>query len=115
MAASVFPSNRSLRERVGALRQLPALFHLVWQASPALTAASLGLRLTRSVLPVLVLYIGKLIIDEVVAQTGLASPGGSLSDWIRSGRLDFLGGLLVLELALAIIADLLGRASSLVD
>jgi ATP-binding cassette subfamily B protein len=63
----------------------------------------------------MVLYIGKLIIDEVVAQTQLASPGANLSDWIGSGRLDFLGGLLVLELALAVIADLLGRASSLVD
>ncbi|MFC1460244.1 ABC transporter ATP-binding protein [Microvirga arabica] len=115
MAARVFPSSRSLRERVGALRHLPSLFRLVWQASPALTAASLGLRLTRSILPLLLLYIGKLIIDEVVAQTQLASPGANLSDWIGSGRLDFLGGLLVLELALAIIADLLGRASSLVD
>ena len=115
MAAPVFPSSRSLRERVGALRHLPSLFRLVWQASPALTAASLGLRLTRSILPLLLLYIGKLIIDEVVAQTQLASPEANLSDWIGSGRLDFLGGLLVLELALAIIADLLGRASSLVD
>jgi ATP-binding cassette subfamily B protein len=115
MAAPVFPSSRSLRERVGALRHLPSLFRLVWQASPALTAASLGLRLTRSILPILLLYTGKLIIDEVVTQTQLALPGGSLSDWMRSGRLDFLGGLLVLELAIAIIADLLGRASSLVD
>jgi ATP-binding cassette subfamily B protein len=115
MAAPVFPSSRSLRERVGALRHLPSLFRLVWQASPALTTASLGLRLTRSILPLLLLYIGKLIIDEVVAQTQLASPGANLSDWIGSDRLDFLGGLLVLELALAIIADLLGRASSLVD
>ncbi|MBM1169367.1 ABC transporter ATP-binding protein [Microvirga arabica] len=115
MAARVFPSSRSLRERVGALRHLPSLFRLVWQASPALTAASLGLRLIRSVLPIMLLYIGKLIIDEVVAQTQLASPGWSLSDWIRSGRLHFLGELLVLELALAIVADLLGRASSLVD
>jgi ATP-binding cassette, subfamily B, bacterial len=115
MAAPVFPSSRSLRERVGALRHLPSLFRLVWQASPALTTASLGLRLTRSILPLLLFYIGKLIIDEVVAQTQLASPEANLSDWIGSGRLDFLGGLLVLELALAIIADLLGRASSLVD
>jgi ATP-binding cassette, subfamily B, bacterial len=115
MTAPVFPSSRSLRERVGALRHLPSLFRLVWQASPALTAASLGLRLTRSILPILLLYTGKLIIDEVVTQTQLALPGGSLSDWMRSGRLDFLGGLLVLELAIAIIADLLGRASSLVD
>src|SRR5918993_1011254 len=115
MAAPVFPSSRSLRERVGALRHLPSLFRLVWQASPALTAASLGLRLTGSALPIMVLYIGKLIIDEVLAQTQLASPGANLSDWIGSGRLDFLSGLLVLELALAIVADLLGRASSLVD
>src|SRR5919112_418115 len=115
MSAPVFPSSRSLRERVGALRHLPSLFRLVWQASPALTAASLGLRLTRSFLPILVLYIGKLIIDEVVAQTQLPSPGANLGDWFGSGRLDALGGLLVLELALAIVADLLGRASSLVD
>jgi ATP-binding cassette subfamily B protein len=115
MAAPVFPTSRSLRERIGALRHLPSLFRLVWQASPALTAASLGLRLARSLLPIMLLYIGKLIIDEVVAQTQLPSPGANLSDWIGSGRLDFLGGLLVLELALAIIADLLGRASSLVD
>jgi ATP-binding cassette subfamily B protein len=115
MAAPVFPSSRSLRERVGALRHLPSLFRLVWQASSALTAASLGLRLTRSVLPILVLYVGKLIIDEVVAQTQLPSQGENLSDWIESGRLDTLGGLLLLELVLAIVADLLGRASSLVD
>ncbi|MBJ6127720.1 ABC transporter ATP-binding protein [Microvirga splendida] len=115
MAAPVFPSSRSLRERVGALRHLPSLFRLVWQASPALTVGSLSLRLARSVLPVMILYVGKLIIDEVVGQTQLASPGGGLSNWIESGRLDFVGGLLVLELALAVLADLLGRASSLVD
>jgi ATP-binding cassette, subfamily B, bacterial len=115
MAAPVFPTSRSLRERIGALRHLPSLFRLVWQASPGLTTASLALRLTRSALPIFVLYVGKLIIDEVVAQTRLPSPGGSLSDWVGSGRLDALGGLLLLELALAIIADLLERASSLVD
>src|SRR5919107_2687513 len=115
MAAPVFPSSRSLRERVGALRHLPSLFRLVWQASPALTAASLGLRLIRSALPILALYVGKLIIDEVVAQIQLPSPGENPLDWIGSGRLDALGGLLLLELVLAVTADLLGRASSLVD
>ncbi len=115
MAASVFPANRSLRERIGALSHLPSLFRLVWQASARLTIASFGLRLTRSALPILVLYVGKLIIDEVVAQTHIPSPGGSLGDWVGSGRLDALGRLLLLELSLAIMADLLGRASSLVD
>ena len=48
MVHSALVPNLSLRERVGALRHLPALFRLVWQASPSLTAASLGLRLGRT-------------------------------------------------------------------
>ena len=115
MAAPVSPTTRSLRERIGALRHLASLFRLVWQASPGLTIASLGLRLIRSALPILALYVGKLIIDEVVAQIQLPSPGENPLDWIGSGRLDALGGLLLLELVLAVTADLLGRASSLVD
>ena len=115
MAAPVSPTTRSLRERIGALRHLASLFRLVWQASPGLTIASLGLRLIRSALPILALYVGKLIIDEVVAQVQLPSPGENPLDWIGSGRLDALGGLLLLELVLAVTADLLGRASSLVD
>ena len=114
---SVPPSvaRQTFRERAGALRHLPALFRLVWQASPSLTLASLGLRIVRAALPVVVLYVGKLIIDEVVAQTQLPSPGDGFADWLENGRLDRLGLLLALELALAVFADLLGRASSLVD
>jgi ATP-binding cassette, subfamily B, bacterial len=107
--------TRSFRERAGALRHLPALFRLVWQASPQLTLASLGLRLSRAALPVVMLYVGKLIIDEVVTQSRLAPPGQGLTSWIGSGRLTILGGLVVLECGLAIASDLLGRASSLVD
>ncbi|WP_201831813.1 ABC transporter ATP-binding protein [Microvirga zambiensis] len=115
MVHAALVPNLSLRERVGALRHIPALFRLVWQASPALTASSLGLRLVRAVVPILMLYVGKLIIDEVVAQTQMASAGPTISDWVASGRLNLLGALVVLEAALAIAADLLGRASALVD
>lgn len=107
--------RRLLRERVGGLRRLPSLFRLVWEASWALTITSLGLRCVRATLPVLMLYVGKLIIDEVVVQTQQPSPGGSVDDWISSGRLHLLGGLLAVEFALAVLSDLLGRASSLVD
>jgi ATP-binding cassette subfamily B protein len=115
MPHAAIPSGRTFRERAGALRHLPALFRLVWQASPRLTLASLGLRLARAALPVLMLYVGKLIIDEVVAQSRVPPPGESWTAWIESGRLAGLGGLVALECALAITADLLGRASSLVD
>jgi ATP-binding cassette subfamily B protein len=106
---------QSFRERVGALRHLPTFVRLVWDASPALTLASLTLRLVRAVLPVLVLYVGKLIVDAVVAEARLPHPGWSLSEWIENGRLNRIAGLVALELGLALIADLSGRLTSLVD
>ena len=54
------------RERLSALRNLPAFFKLVWASSPWMTGLNAGLRLMRSAIPVTVLYIGKLIIDEVI-------------------------------------------------
>jgi len=115
MANARIDIRRLLHERVGGLRHLPSLFRLVWEASPALTLTSLGLRCGRATLPVLMLYVGKLIIDEVVAQSQQPSPGASLGDWIASSRLHLVGGLLAVEFALAVLSDLLGRASSLVD
>jgi ATP-binding cassette subfamily B protein len=106
---------QSFRERVGALRHLPAFIRLVWEASPALTLASLALRLVRAVLPVLVLYVGKLIIDAVVADAALPHAGSSFADWVRSGALNRIGVLVALELCLAVVADLSARFSALVD
>lgn len=108
-------ARRLLRDRVGPFRHLLSLFRLVWRASWPLTLASMMLRLVRAILPVLGLWIGKLIIDAVVTQTRLGPPGDSLSDWITSGRLDGLMLLLGLEFGLAVLINGLGRASSLVD
>jgi hypothetical protein len=58
--------NPSLRERLGALRNLPPFLREIWATSKALTATSLGLRLLRALLPIVILYVGKLIIDEAV-------------------------------------------------
>jgi hypothetical protein len=55
-----------MRERLGALRNLPPFMRIVWETSRPLTIAQGVLRLGRALLPVVVLYIGKLIIDEVV-------------------------------------------------
>ena len=54
----------SLRQRFKAMRNLPPFLRQVWQTSPALTLASLGLRIIRALLPVAMLYVGKLIIDR---------------------------------------------------
>ncbi len=104
-----------VRNRFGALRTLPPFMALIWRTSPGLTAATLALRLVRAVLPVATLFVGKLIIDEVVRLAGLPGAPGPFQAWLASGLLRQLGLLLGTELALAIAADALGRLVSLLD
>ena len=59
----------SIRERVGALRNLPPFLKLVWQTSPAVSVAVIVLRLVRALLPVATLYVGALIIDAVASSS----------------------------------------------
>ncbi len=109
------PPRPSLRERLGALRTLPPFLALVWRTSPALTAATLALRLVRALLPVAVLFLGKLIIDEVLHLSQRPDHPADAAGWIASGLLLRLAGLLLAELGLAVLTDVLGRVVSLVD
>src|SRR6185295_837263 len=86
-----------------------------WRTSPYLTAASLVLRLVRALLPVATLFVGKLIIDEVVLLVRATEKPETLQQWLESVLLGPLGLFLVVEFALAILADLLGRVVSLID
>ncbi len=105
----------SLRERFGALRNLPPFLREVWQASPALTLASLGLRVLRALLPVAMLYVGKLIIDTAVQLSRHDGSFPPLGEALSSGLLNPLLALLALEFALAIGSDLLGRIVAYAD
>ncbi|RYZ69367.1 MAG: ABC transporter ATP-binding protein, partial [Lysobacteraceae bacterium] len=105
----------SLRERFNAMRNLPPFLRQIWATSRWLTIASLGLRLVRALLPIVTLYIGKLIIDEAVRLVGLGLGFDSLGDALRGGQLDHLLWLLGLEFVLAILSDLLGRMVSYAD
>ncbi|WP_449466622.1 ABC transporter ATP-binding protein [Stenotrophomonas humi] len=104
----------SLRERMNAMRNLPPFLRQVWQTSRVLTITSLVLRLIRAVMPVAMLYVGKLIIDEAVR---LAGAGGMppLGEALTSGHLTTLLELLLLELSIAIGSDLLGRMVNYAD
>jgi ATP-binding cassette subfamily B protein len=106
---------RSLRERFGALRNLPPFLKLVWRTSPALAAGTVACRLVRAFLPVATLYVGKLIIDEVLRLSGAGHARQTLGGWLSSGLVDHLLALLALELSLAVLSDLLGRVVSLID
>jgi ATP-binding cassette subfamily B protein len=108
-------TGTSLRDRVGALRNLRPFLMMVWRTSPGLTSASLMLRLVRAVLPVVTLYVGKLIIDNVVLLVQAPDKPQTLGLWLSSGLLSWLILLLVFEFALAVLADVLGRIVSLTD
>lgn len=103
MAKNVLKVDLTLKQRLSALRNLPELFRLVWQSSPRKTTLSFILRIARSAMPVALLYVGKLIIDQVV---NLNSHGGSYHQ---------LWKLVLLEFCIAVLTDGLNRMINLTD
>jgi ATP-binding cassette, subfamily B, bacterial len=88
-----------MKNQLRALRNLPSFFRMVWQTSPSLALTNALLRLLKSGIPVSTLYVGKLIIDEVIFL--IDHPGADKRDlWIW----------VALELALAVVSELLNRA-----
>jgi ATP-binding cassette subfamily B protein len=108
-------ASKSWRERLGALRNLPPFLKLIWETSPLYTVLLLALRMVRALLPVAMLFVGKLIIDEVLRLAGIPGAPGSLREWLSSNLLNGLVWLLILEFALAVLSDVLGRVVSLFD
>ncbi len=102
-------------ERVRALRYVPAMFKIVWSASPRLAAASIGLRIVRAALPVLSLYIAKLVIDAIAAGRGEHASSSLFERWALDPEFRHIALLIGLELLLAVASDLFGRVTSLVD
>ena len=105
------------RQRLSALRGLPRFFALVWQTSPGFMALNVVLRIARSAIPVSVLYIGKLIIDQVVLLTRAGSvPAGTHGlAGHPVGNISFLWQLVAAEFVLALISDTLMRTITLID
>jgi ATP-binding cassette subfamily B protein len=93
----------TLQERFAALRYIPPLIKLVWETHRGYTTAMAVLRLMRAGVPVAMLWVGKLIIDTVVASRE-SSP-----DYPR------LWKLLALEIVIVTANDVLARTSSLVE
>src|SRR2546430_11223543 len=95
-------------QRLEALRHVPPLLRLVYQTHRGYTIAILALRAVRSFFPLAVLWIGKLIIDGVIAGIQVRASGGTVDWWS-------LGGLVGLELAIAVGGEGLARLSSLFE
>jgi ATP-binding cassette subfamily B protein len=91
------------KEKLAALRYVPPLFLLIWRTHRGYAAAMIALRALSSVIPVTAFWVGKLILDSVIA----ARAG--------TGDLAHLWKYVAVELGIVLIGEVLARASSLIE
>lgn len=96
------------------LHRLPQLIGSLWRAGPSLAVAIIALRLLRALQPPAVLYVGKLIVDEILLR-GTTSGAFVPSDLLRADGLGPLYGLILTEFALVAGAALLSRLDGLME
>lgn len=94
----------SLKERVSAFRNLPRFFRMIWNTSRSMTIGNVVLRIIKAAIPVIMLWVGKLIIDEIIFQIDQEYPV-YYNIWIYLG----------IELGLALLSDLINRGITLLD
>lgn len=93
-----------LKQSFASLKFVPRFFKEVREVNPALFYGNFLCRSISAFLPVSILWVGKLIIDEIILQ--MNAPTQDLSQlWLY----------LIVEFALAIISDLLSRLTTLTD
>jgi ATP-binding cassette subfamily B protein len=91
------------KEKLAALRYVPALFRLIWRTHRGYATGMIALRILRSFVPVATFWVGKLILDSVIA----ARAG--------QGTLDQVWKYLALEIVIILVGEILARASSLIE
>jgi len=97
------PTATTWKDRLEALRYVPALFRLIWRTHRGYATAIVLLRIVRSIIPVTTFWVGKLILDSVIA----AKAG--------TGSVEQIWRYVVLELGIVLGAEILARASSLIE
>lgn len=91
-------------ESLQSLKLLIPFFRMIWKTSPALTLSNIILRIFKAAIPLSQLYVGKLIIDEVIRL--ISAPDKDF---------DQLWWWLGIELGLAVMSEILNRMISLTD
>jgi ATP-binding cassette, subfamily B, bacterial len=92
------------RERVAALRQVPAVLGFVWESGRAVVILGLIARVVASLLPPALFWVSKLIIDTIFRILTTHKSAGSRLWW-----------LVAAEFALAILSGLVGRLIDYLD
>ena len=101
---SLQPNKINFKESFASLKFVPRFFKEIRRVNPPLFYTNVACRILSAILPLVLLWIGKIIIDEVVTQMN-----ATVNDLHR------LWLFVTAEFALAILSDLLSRAISLTD
>lgn len=91
MPEAVHKQIQAWRDRVRALRNLPPVLEIVWQAAPRVCALSLTLRFLVAMLPLAALILGKWIINIVFQVTMRHSPVPVAIWWLLAGEFAIAG------------------------
>ncbi len=97
--------KKSFKDQFSALKNLPRFFKLIWASSKSYTVLNVLLRLIKAALPLAILYVGKEIIDEVLALIETQGQGDKSYLWLMLG----------IEAGLAILSDVISRLIALLD
>jgi ATP-binding cassette, subfamily B, bacterial len=97
------PRSHSWRDRIFAIRNVPRVIKLVWEVRPSYIIIIAVLRLARSLIPISLMWISKLIIDAAVV---LHEVGGDSN---------LLWKLVGLEVSIVVLRDLITRASDVIE
>ncbi|MEL0645601.1 ABC transporter ATP-binding protein [Olleya sp. Ti.3.14] len=97
-------NKTSLKKSFSALIYIPRFFKEIWNTNKKLFLGSAFCRLIGAVLPVIILWIGKIIIDEIILQTKL-----EVTDLTQ------LWTYVGIEFGLIVLSDLVSRAIQLTD
>ena len=88
-----------------AIQFLPRFFKEIYKSGKAVFSLNLLCRLLNAFSPILILWVGKLIIDEIILQASTEGNGDLTSLWWYLG----------IELAIVILSDLINRLINLTD
>ena len=103
-----FPSEKpapTFKENIAALKNIPLFLKMIWETHRGMTLGNVFLRILQAGVPVTTLYIGKLIIDEVIRLSNLSG----------EKDLEYMWQLVGLEFGVIIFSAMITRAVSLLD
>ncbi len=95
--------KKGFKESLKSLNLLFPFFKMIWKTSPPLTLANIILRLIKSAIPLAQLYVGKLIIDEIMLCINGKTDYNQLWWWVG------------IEFFLAVSSEILNRLINLTD